>query len=86
MIDKTDNKKIIDLGQYFELENMSDKEIINKIKNKFEIINFNERVSKYLVKRLNLNTDIDLYNILNPNFMTITRGENGATFICGGKE
>ena len=86
LIDKTDNKKIIDLGQYFELENMPDKEIIDKIKNKFEIINFNERVSKYLIKRLDLNTDIDLYNLLNPNFMTITRGENGATFIRNGKE
>ena len=86
LINKTGNKKIIDLGQYFELENMSDKEIIDKIKNKFEIINFNERVSKYLLKRLDLNTDIDLYNILKPNFMTITRGENGATFIRNGKE
>ena len=86
LINKTGNKKIIDLGQYFELENMSDKEIIDKIKNKFEIINFNERVSKYLLKRLDLNTDIDLYNILKPNFMTITRGENGATFISNGKE
>lgn len=86
LIDKTGNKKIIDLGQYFELENMSDKEIIDKIKNKFEIINLNERVSKYLLKRLDLNTDIDLYNILKPNFMTITRGENGATFISKGKE
>lgn len=86
LIDKTRNKKIIDLGQYFELENMSDKEIIDKIKNKFEIINFNERVSKYLIKRLDLNTNIDLYNILKPNFMTITRGENGATFISNGKE
>lgn len=86
LIDETVNKKIIDLGQYFELENMSNKEIIDKIKNKFEIINFNERVSKYLIKRLDLNTDIDLYNILKPNFMTITRGENGATFIGEGKE
>ena len=86
LIDKTDNKKIIDLGQYFELENMPDKEIIDKIKNKFEIINFNERVSKYLIKRLDLNTDIDLYNILKPSFMTITRGENGATFISDGNE
>lgn len=86
LIDKTGNKKIIDLGQYFELENMSDKEIIDKTKNKFEIINFNERVSKYLLKRLDLNTDIDLYNILKPKFMTITRGENGATFISKGKE
>ena len=86
LIDKTSNKKIIDLGQYFELENVSDKEIISKIKSKFEIINFNERVSKYLIKRLNLNTDIDLYDILKPNFMTITRGENGATFVIDGIE
>ena len=86
IIDATGNKKIIDLGQYFELENLSDKEIIDKLYNKFEIINFNERVSKYLIKRLNLNNDADLYNILKPNFMTITRGENGATFVREGIE
>jgi len=86
LIDKTKNKKIIDLGQYFELENLSDKEIINKLNNKFEIINFNERVSKYLIKRFNLNDDANLYNILKPNFMTVTRGENGATFISDGIE
>ena len=51
VIDNTHNKKIIDLGQYYEFENLSDKEIIDKLKNKFEIINFNERVSKYLIKR-----------------------------------
>lgn len=81
IIDHTSNKKIIDLGQYFEFENMSDNEIIEKLKNKFEIINFNERVSNYLLKRLNLKNDMDLCNIINPNLMTITRGENGATFI-----
>ena len=86
LIDKIRNKKIIDLGQYFELENLSDEEIINKINSKFEIINFNERVSKYLIKRLKLNSDTDLYNILKPNFMTITRGENGATFVSEGIE
>ncbi len=84
IIDNTSNKKIIDLGQYFELENLTNREIIDKIKNKFEIINFNERVSKYLVKRLKLNTDKELYNVLKPNFMTITRGENGATFVSNG--
>ena len=46
----------------------------------------NERVSKYLIKRFNLNSDEDLYNLLKPNFMTVTRGENGATFISNGKE
>lgn len=84
LIDNTKNKKIIDLGQYFEFENLTDKEIVNKLNKKFEIINFNERVSKYLIKRLNLSNDVDLYNVLSPKFMTVTRGENGATFInCG---
>ncbi len=86
LIDETDNKKIIDLGQYFELESLSNKEIIDKLSNKFEIINFNERVSKYLINRLKLNNDTDLYNTLKPNFMTITRGEKGATFLRKGIE
>lgn len=86
IIDNTINKKIIDLGQYFELENLSDEEIIDKLKSKFEIINFNERVSKYLIKRFNLNNDVELYNIIKPNFMTITRGEDGATFVINGIE
>ena len=86
IIDNTNNKKIIDLGQYFELENLSRTEIIDKLSTKFEIINFNERVSKYLIKKLGLNDDITLYNVLKPDFMTITRGENGATFISKGIE
>ncbi len=81
IIDNTNNKKIIDLGQYFEFESLTNEEIINKIVNKFEIINFNERVSKYLLSRLNLHSEKELYNIIRPNLMTITRGENGATFI-----
>lgn len=84
IIDNTENKKIIDLGQYFELENLSDNEIVNKIINKFEIINLNERVSKYLIKRFNLKNDVDLYNMIKPKFMTITRGEKGATFVSDG--
>jgi sugar/nucleoside kinase (ribokinase family) len=86
VIDNTSNKKIINLGQYFELENLFEQEIIEKLNNKFEIINFNEKVTKYLSKRLNLNNDIELYNLLKPNFMTVTRGENGATFINDGNE
>ncbi len=86
IINNTENKKVIDLGQYFELENLSSDEIIDKLCAKFEIINFNERVSNYLVKKLKLNNDIELYNVLKPNLMTITHGENGATFINDGKE
>ena len=84
IIDNVENKKVIDLGQYFELENLSDIEIANKLINKFEIINLNERVSKYLIKRFNLKNDVDLYNMIKPKFMTITRGEKGATFVSNG--
>ena len=38
IIDKTNNKKIIDLGQYFEFEGLDKNRIIDKINNKFEII------------------------------------------------
>ena len=81
IIDNSSNKKIIDLGQYFELENLENNEIIQKISHKFEIINFNERVSNYLIERFNLKDEIALYNILKPVFMTITKGEKGATFV-----
>ena len=81
IIDNTNNKKVIDLGQYFELENLTNNEIIKKLSNKFEIINFNERVTKYFINRFNLNNDKELYKIIKPNLMTITRGNKGATFI-----
>lgn len=80
------NKKIIDIGQYFEFENLSKEDIINKLNNGFEIINFNERVSNYLLDKLNLKNNIELYNLLKAKLVTITRGENGASFIYNSKE
>ena len=85
IIDDINNKKVIDLGQYFEFENLEEKEIINKIRNKFEIINFNERVSKYLINKLNLKNDLELFKLLSPKFMTITKGDAGASFIYKNK-
>lgn len=80
------NKKIIDIGQYFEFENLSKEDIINKLNNDFEIINFNERVSNYLLDKLNLKNNIELYNLLKAKLVTITRGEKGAIFIDNSKE
>lgn len=86
IIKKVSNKKIIDIGQYFEFENLSKEDIINKLNNGFEIINFNERVSNYLLDKLNLKNNIELYNLLKAKLVTITRGENGAIFIYNSKE
>ena len=86
IIKNVSNKKIIDIGQYFEFENLSKEDIINKLNNDFEIINFNERVSNYLLDKLNLKNNIKLYNLLKAKLVTITRGENGAIFIYNSKE
>lgn len=86
IIKNVSNKKIIDIGQYFEFENLSKEDIINKLNNGFEIINFNERVSNYLLDKLNLKNNIELYNLLKAKLVTITRGEIGAIFIYNSKE
>ena len=86
IIKNVSNKKIIDIGQYFEFENISKEDIINKLNNGFEIINFNERVSNYLLDKLNLKNNIELYNLLKAKLVTITRGEIGAIFIYNSKE
>ena len=86
IIKNVSNKKIIDIGQYFEFENLSKEDIVNKLNNDFEIINFNERVSNYLLDKLNLKNNIELYNLLKAKLVTITRGENGAIFIYNSKE
>lgn len=81
IIDNCVNKKIIDLGQYFEFEKIDNESIVNKLFNKFEIINFNQRVSDYLISRLNLKDELTLFKKLKPKFMTITKGDAGAVFI-----
>lgn len=81
IIDKTNNKCMLDLGQYFELENYTDKEIIDKLSNKFHLINLNERVEKYLLKRFSLTSLSELYNLLKSKMIIVTRGSKGTDFV-----
>ena len=85
IIDNTKNLKLIDLGQFFEFEKLSDNEIIKKIKNKFKIINLNERVEKYFLNRFNLKSDLELYKLFNVDLTTITLGKKGAKFLFNKK-
>lgn len=85
IIDGCNNKKVIDLGQYFELENYTDDDIIFKIKGKFDIINLNERVEKYLENRFKLNNLIDIYRLLMPRLLIVTRGKKGTDFVLNNK-
>ena len=81
IIDNCNNRKMLDLGQYFELENNSDQEIMEKMKNKFDVINLNERVEKYLKSRFSLRTLEEVYDLLQPKMIIVTRGKKGSDFF-----
>lgn len=81
IIDECVNRKMLDLGQYFELENYDDNAIIEIVKNKFDFINLNERVEKYLKKRFSVNSLEEIYDILNPKMIIVTRGKLGSDFV-----
>ena len=81
IINHCSNRKMLDLGQYFELEHYSDDEIIKKIRDKFDIINLNERVEKYLKGRYSVETLEEIYDILNPKMIIVTRGKKGSDFV-----
>ena len=81
IIEHCNNRKMLDLGQYFELENNSDHEIMEKIKNKFDLINLNERVEKYLKSRFSLKTLEEVYRLLQPKMIIVTRGKKRIRFL-----
>ena len=81
IIDNCNNRKMLDLGQYFELEDYNDNKLTEKIKNKFDIINLNERVEKYLKNRFSIESLEDIYNILLPKMIIVTRGKKGSDFV-----
>ncbi len=81
IIDNCNNRKMLDLGQYFELEDYTDNDIVKKIKNKFDLINLNERVEKYLKNRFSLKSLEDIYKLLLPKMIIVTRGKKGSDFV-----
>jgi sugar/nucleoside kinase (ribokinase family) len=78
------NSIVIDMGYYNSLENSSNNEIEKLLSNKFTIINMNNRVERYLIKRLNINS-MELYKLLKVKMLIITRGKKGADFLYNNK-
>ncbi len=86
IVDNTNNIKLLDLGTYYEFENLDENEIINKLNNKFEIINLNERVEQFLIKKLNCKTVNKLSRLINAKLMIVTRGIRGNDFVRNGRK
>ena len=81
IIDNCSNRKMLDLGQYVEFDSCTNAEIIEKIKNKFDILNLNELVERYFKKRFLLKESEEIFNILKPKMLIVTRGKNGSDFL-----
>ncbi|HHX67467.1 MAG TPA: hypothetical protein GX708_05345, partial [Gallicola sp.] len=85
IIEKLNNNIImLDLGQYFEFENLSDQELLDKLNYNYTIIQLNNRVSNYLLKRYNINEN-ELFTIIKSKLIVITKGENGGNFYYNDK-
>lgn len=73
------NMIMLDAGYYNYFEN-SLSNINNLLETNFEIINMNDKVSKYLICILNLKNEQELFNKLNSKLLIITRNKSGASF------
>lgn len=80
IIHSISNKAFIDIGYLGNLLYSSLDEIIELLGNRFEIINMNERVYKALKKKFAIDS-LNLYELLKPKILIITRGKRGADII-----
>lgn len=76
------NEKALDIGRTKRLVNLSNEEILNLLKNRnIEILQLNETVEQYFIERFQIKDLLELFNLLKPKFMIVTRGKEGADFV-----
>ena len=73
--------KVIDIGRIKRLCFLTNAEILSLLESKLEIIQLNEIVEKYLFLRFQLENDSQLFSLLKPKLLVVTRGKEGADFI-----
>lgn len=84
MIKYTKNIKAIDIGRIKRLEPLSNQEILDILQySNIEIMQLNEKVEEYLLKRFNLKNLLNLYQLFSPKLLVVTRGKQGADFVTG---
>lgn len=83
LLNEVPNKAFIDIGYLGSLMYDSLDEIEEKLANRFEIINMNERVYNIIRKKFGIDS-IDLYELLKPKILIITHGKKGSDIIYNG--
>lgn len=83
LLKEVNNKAFIDIGYLGSLMYDSLDEIEEKLADRFEIINMNERVYNIIRKKFGIDS-LDLYELLKPSILIITRGKKGSDIIYNG--
>lgn len=83
---KKGSKVALDMGQVGNFRYLTQEEILNKLLNKFDLVQLNERVAVFLMEKFKYNLYIDLNKIFNCDLLIITHGKQGATIIYKNKE
>lgn len=84
ILSEVKNKAFLDLGYLGNLLYASLDEIKSMIANRFEIINMNKRVYDCLKRKFAIDST-DLYELLNPKILIITKGDKGCDIIANGE-
>lgn len=75
------NDKILDLGRIKKLILLPKTKIKNLLRGNLEILQLNEVVEKYLLAVFNIESLHELYKILHPKLLIVTRGRKGTDFV-----
>lgn len=79
------NDIVLDLGQFYDIENLSADDLLSRISGNVTILQLNNRMLKFFYEKFKTDTEQNLFNILKPKLMIVTKGKNGADFLYNGK-
>ena len=77
---------VIDIGRVGILENLGRDEISKILKDKFNFIQLNERVAKFLIEKFSLKSTKELNNFFSADMIIITYGKKGVEFVYDNKD
>lgn len=78
------NKAFLDIGYISDIRFKSLDEIVDDLHNRFVAINMNERVYKFIKNKFNIDS-LELYELIRPELLIITRGKRGSDIIYQGE-
>lgn len=79
VINTFNNDKIIDIGNTKRMGLLKDNQL-NELRNKFKIMQLNQRVIPYILRRINGTNLLDIRKFFMPELLIVTHDRNGAEF------